>query len=81
MDTFDSMKFLSQKTQPDEKVYTDVIVSCVMHREIERALDLYYELKDKGMNVNQNLLSTLAKGCSRLKQFKTQAWNFCFSSL
>lgn len=78
LDTFDSMKFLSQKTQPDEKVYTDVIVSCVMHREIERALDLYYELKDKGMNVNQNLLSTLAKGCSRLKQFKTQAWNFLF---
>lgn len=78
LETFDSMKFLSQKTQPDEKVYTDVIVSCIMHREIEKALDLYYELKDKGMNVNQNLLSTLAKGCSRLKQFKTQAWNFLF---
>ena len=78
LEVFDSMKFLSEKTRPDTKVYELVIVSCMMNSDIDKGLDLYQEMMDNDVKPNQSILAALAKGCSRSKQHKYQAWNHLF---
>ncbi|EMG48063.1 CCM1 Mitochondrial group I intron splicing factor CCM1 [Candida maltosa Xu316] len=78
LEVFDAMKFFSKETSPDENVYTDVIISCVANRQLEKGLDLYQEFQDNNLKVNQRILSALAKGCSRSRQYKFDAWNYIF---
>ncbi|KAI5963207.1 uncharacterized protein KGF55_002999 [Candida pseudojiufengensis] len=78
LETFDAMKFLSSSTRPTHRTYTDMIVACVMNRKIEKALDLYNEMLDNKMEINQNILAALARGCSSSKQFASKSWEYIF---
>ncbi|KAI5956992.1 CCM1 [Candida jiufengensis] len=79
LETFDAMKFLSTTTQPNSRTYTDMIIACVMNKKIEKALDLYQEMLDHRLKINQNTLAALAKGCSKSKQFSSKSWDFIFN--
>lgn len=77
-ETFNAMKFLSKKTQPNERNYTDMVFSFVKNNKLEGALDLYQEMLDNGMPLNQNILASLARGCCKSKRFATKSWEFIF---
>lgn len=78
IEVFDSMKFLSESTKPDAKVYAQIIISCMMNDDIDKGLDLLQEMRDNNVKPNQSILSALAKGCARSRQHKFQAWNHLF---
>lgn len=78
VEIFDTLKFLSQKTKPDTRAYQDIIVSYVNNNDIEKALDLYREMLNTGVSVNQKILVALAKGCISREELKLKAWDFMF---
>lgn len=75
---FNAMKFLSKKTQPNLRNYTDMIFSFVKSNRLEGALDLYQEMLDNNVPLNQNILASLARGCSKSKRFAIRSWEFIF---
>ncbi|KAK6464600.1 mitochondrial group I intron splicing factor CCM1 [Scheffersomyces coipomensis] len=75
---FDSMKFFSETTKPGTKEYSDIIVSYVNNDAIEKALDLYQEMIKEGIEVNQNIMVALSKGCASRELFRYKAWDFMF---
>lgn len=75
---FDSMKFFSKKTQPSTREYQDIIVSYVNNNDIEKALDLYQEMLLDKVEVNQNIVVALARGCFNREEYKVRAWDFMF---
>ncbi|KAI5961275.1 hypothetical protein KGF57_001788 [Candida theae] len=77
-ETFNAMKFLSKKTQPNERNYTDMIFSFVKNNKLESALDMYQEMLDNRIPLNQNILATLARGCCKSKRFAIKSWDFIF---
>ena len=77
-ETFNAMKFLSKKTQPNERNYTDMVFSFVKNNKLEGALDLYQEMLDNNIPLNQNVLATLARGCCKSKRFAMKSWDFIF---
>ncbi|KAI5960683.1 hypothetical protein CANMA_003992 [Candida margitis] len=77
-ETFNAMKFLSKKTQPNERNYTDMVFSFVKSNRLEGALDLYQEMLDNNIALNQNVLASLARGCCKSKRFSTKSWDFVF---
>lgn len=78
VEIFDTLKFLSQKTKPETRAYQDIIVSYVNNDDIEKALDLYREMLNSGVVVNQKILVALAKGCISREELKLKAWDFMF---
>lgn len=48
------------------------------NNKLEGALDLYQEMLDNGMPLNQNILASLARGCCKSKRFATKSWEFIF---
>lgn len=75
---FDSMKFLSEQTKPSTRAYQDIIVSYVNNNDIERALDLYQEMLQESIPLNQQILVALARGCTLRRQLRFKAWDFMF---
>lgn len=78
MQAFDAMRFLSEKTKPTSNEYTTIITSCVLNNEVEKGLDLYEEMLQQNIPINQKLLRTLARGCIMSKQFRGKAWDMMF---
>lgn len=78
VEIFDSMKFLSQETEPNTRAYQDIIVSHVNNDNIEKALDLYLEMQTNGVSLNQKILVALARGCVSRQELKYKAWDFIF---
>ncbi|CUM65738.1 uncharacterized protein PRCAT00003386001 [Priceomyces carsonii] len=78
VEIFDSMKFLSVKTNPDTSSYQHIIVSYVNNDNIEKALDLYQEMISKGIPLNQEILIALARGCSSRPRLSLKSWDFVF---
>lgn len=75
---FDSMKFFSQKTRPSTREYQDIIVSHVNNNDIEKALDLYQEMILEKVEINQNIVVALARGCFNREEYRVRAWDFMF---
>lgn len=75
---FDYMKFESAKTQPSTKQYQHMIVSHVINDNVEKALDLYDEMLQGNIPLNQAILQCLARGCSTREHLKVKAWHFMF---
>lgn len=78
VEVFDTMKFMSQATKPGTRAYQDIIVSYVNNDDIERALDLYMEMVTHKIELNQNILVALARGCTSRDILKFKAWDFMF---
>lgn len=78
VELFDSMKFFLKKTQPSTREYQDIIVSYVNNDNIEKALDLYQEMRTEKIEVNQSILVALARGCFSRDELKIRAWDFMF---
>lgn len=78
VEVFDTMKFLSQSTKPDERAYRSIIVSHVNNNDVEKALDLYNEMVSDKIDVSQPLLVALARGCNSRPELKVKAWEFIF---
>ncbi|CAK7898040.1 mitochondrial group I intron splicing factor Ccm1p [[Candida] anglica] len=75
---FESMKFLSARTKPTTKNYQDIIVSYVNNDQIEKALDLYQEMKVEKIGMNQPIMVALARGCTTRVELRMKAWEFMF---
>lgn len=75
---FDLMKFLAGSMAPKTREYQDIIVSYVNNDDIERALDLYEEMLSQKLDVNQNIMVALARGCMSREQLRYKAWDFIF---
>lgn len=75
---FDLMKFLAGSMAPSTREYQDIIVSYVNNNDIEKALDLYQEMLTGGVQMNQNILVALARGCMSREQLRFKAWDFIF---
>lgn len=78
VEVFDTMKFLSDKTKPAERAYRDIIVSYVNNDDIEKALDLYNEMVENKVEVSQQIMVALARGCISRPELKVKAWEFIF---
>lgn len=78
VEIFDTMKFMSQSTKPTTRAYQDIIVSYVNNDDIEKALDLYMEMVTHKIELNQNILVALARGCTSREILKFKAWDFMF---
>lgn len=78
VELFDSMRFLLLESRPSTGTYQDVIVSHVNNNNIEKALDLYQQMLDEGVEANQQILVALARGCSTHKELKFKCWDFIF---
>lgn len=78
IEVFDTMKFLSNQTKPTERAYRDIIVSYVNNDDIERALDLYNEMLVDKVEISQQIMVALARGCTTRPQLKVKAWEFIF---
>ncbi|CAK9439987.1 uncharacterized protein LODBEIA_P40870 [Lodderomyces beijingensis] len=78
LQTFDAMKFLSDKTEPDASNYGDMINACVLNNKTEKALDLYQEMLQNHVDVDQKVLSSLAVGCSKKKSLRAKSWELVF---
>lgn len=75
---FDTMNFLSVDMKPKTDAYHHVIVSYVNNKEIEKALDLYQEMLQSRIPINQEILVALSRGCISRKHLKAKAWDFMF---
>lgn len=75
---FDQMKFLAGCMAPNTREYRDVIVSYINNDDVEKALDLYQEMNDNKIEVDQQVLVALARGCISRPQLKLKAWDFIF---
>lgn len=75
---FDQMKFLAGCMAPQTREYRDVIVSYINNNDIEKALDLYQEMNDNLVEIDQQTLVALARGCISRPQLKLKAWDFIF---
>ncbi|OBA20534.1 mitochondrial group I intron splicing factor CCM1 [Metschnikowia bicuspidata var. bicuspidata NRRL YB-4993] len=75
---FDLMKFLAGNMAPGVNQYQDIIVSYVNNKDIEKALDLFEEMRTRGLPVNQKILVALARGCMTRQLLKLKAWDFIF---
>lgn len=75
---FDLMKFLAGSMAPGSREYQDIIVSYVNNNDIEKALDLYQEMLAKNIEMNQNIMVALARGCASRRQLRFKAWEFMF---
>ena len=67
-DVFDTMKFLSTSHAPDIFTYNTMLRVCEHEKNYAKALDLYQELRDKGITPNSDTLLSIAKVlaiCSR----------------
>ncbi|KAG7194079.1 Mitochondrial group I intron splicing factor ccm1 [Scheffersomyces spartinae] len=78
VELFDSMRFLLLESRPTTETYQDIIVSYVNNGDIEKALDLYQQMLDEGVEPNQQILVALARGCCTHKDFKFKSWDFVF---
>lgn len=78
VEIFDSMKFISSMTKPGTRAYQDIIVSYVNDDNIEKALDLYQEMLVENIPLNQQILVTLARGCSSRPLLRNKSWEFMF---
>lgn len=78
VEIFDSMKFMSVKTKPTTRNYQDIIVSYINNDNIEKALDLYQEMLQTHVDVNQKILVALARGCTHRPELKLKSWEFMF---
>lgn len=75
---FDLMKFLAGSMAPKSREYRDIIVSYINNDDIEKSLDLYQEMRDNNIKVDQPTLVALARGCATRSQLKLKAWDFIF---
>lgn len=75
---FDQMKFLAGCMSPKTREYRDIIVSYINNDDIEKALDLYQEMNDGKIKIDQQTLVALARGCISRPQLKLKAWDFIF---
>lgn len=75
---FDLMKFLAGCMAPKTRDYRDIIVSYINNDDIEKALDIYQEMRDRKIEVDQNMLVALARGCVSRQELKLKAWDFMF---
>lgn len=73
---FDTMKFLSHTTRPNTDAYNDIIVSYVNNNDVEKALDLYQEMLDARIEVNQSIMVALSRGCSQRPGLRFKSWEF-----
>ncbi|KAI3403103.2 CCM1 [Candida oxycetoniae] len=78
LETFDGMKFLSEKTQPDSRDYEEIIKACVSEGQLEKGMDFYQEALDKKLGVEQGVFVALARGCSISKKYSSKSWEFLF---
>lgn len=75
---FDQMKFLAGYMAPGSREYRDIIVSYINNDDIEKALDLYQEMCNEKIQIDQQTLVALARGCITRPQLKLKAWDFIF---
>lgn len=75
---FDLMKFLAGCMAPKTREYRDIIVSYINNDDIEKALDLVQEMREKKISLDQKTLVALARGCSSRLELKLKAWDFIF---
>ena len=73
---FDTMKFLSHTTRPNTDAYNDIIVSYVNNNDVEKALDLYQDMIDGRIEVNQSIMVALSRGCSQRPGLLFKSWEF-----
>lgn len=73
-EVFDMMKFLGTSTNPDRAVYSSVIYAAAKTYNIERALDLYREMCDRGIEPDVDTYANLIYTCARSKKTHVRAW-------
>lgn len=73
-EVFDMMKFLGTSTNPDRAVYSSVIYAAAKTYNIERALDLYREMCDRGIEPDVDTYANLIYTCARAKKTHVRAW-------
>lgn len=73
-DVFDMLKFLGTDVQPDRQVYNSVIFAAAKTHNIERVLDLYREMTNKGISPDADTYSNLIYACARSERTHVRAW-------
>ncbi|KAK9475438.1 uncharacterized protein V1510DRAFT_409206 [Dipodascopsis tothii] len=76
---FDLLKFRSLEDAPDADVYAIMIWHAGTQGEVERALDLYGELKSrvfKPLEANERVYQALAFACSQRRDFQSLSWKY-----
>lgn len=75
---FELMKFLAGSMAPGAREYQDIIVSYIIHDDVEKALDVYQDMLGNRLEPTQSVLVALARGCMRRTLLKQKAWDFIF---
>lgn len=73
-DVFDMLKFLGTDIHPDRAVYNSVIFAAAKTHNIERVLDLYREMTNKGILPDADTYSNLIYACARSERTHVRAW-------
>jgi pentatricopeptide repeat protein len=73
---FQMMKFRSIKSKPDVEAYNTMLQLASRKRDIHKALDLYREMLDQGLEPTIFTFNTLIQTCSKNKDHLIQGYNF-----
>ncbi|KAK6457769.1 mitochondrial group I intron splicing factor CCM1 [Scheffersomyces xylosifermentans] len=78
VEIFDTMRFEKEVYKPGTRAYQDIIVSYVNNDDIEKAIDIYREMITEKIEVNQQIMVALARGCASRETFRFKSWDFMF---
>lgn len=70
---FEFMKYTSKETQPTTHTYNSLITASAIRSNTEKALDLFYEMKPKGV-ADVRTYQSLILACLRLEKYHLKAW-------
>lgn len=73
-EVFDMLKFLGTNVHPDCEVYNSVIFAAAKTNNLERAMDLYREMQNNGVQPNVDTYATMIYTCSRNEKLHVRAW-------